>query len=235
MSSSPHYRYAVYYAPPPGSAWWDAGSDWLGRCAATQQQRNQPAVPGISPEKLAAVTEAPRRYGWHATLKAPFALAQGVTDADLRNSLRTLSARLQPTPPVELRVHRLDDFLALVPNGDTAAINQVASACVTELQALAAPLSSAELARRRQAGLTDELDAMLLAWGYPYVFAHFRFHMSLTGPLHGCSAPEIAALHAAARQHFESLPACTLDHLALFAEPAKGEDFVLLEQFPLGR
>ena len=150
-------------------------------------QRGSSAVsqpcPECPPEKLAAVTEAPRRYGWHATLKAPFALAQGVTDADLRKGLRTLSARLQPTPPVELRVHQLDDFLALVPNGDTAAINQVASACVTELQALAAPLSSAELARRRQAGLTDELDAMLLAWGLPVCLCAFPFPHVIDRPI----------------------------------------------------
>ena len=68
------HRYAAYFAPAIGSAWWEAGSHWLGRCAARGQPLPQPAIDGMPPARQQALTAAPRRYGWHATLKAPFAL-----------------------------------------------------------------------------------------------------------------------------------------------------------------
>jgi hypothetical protein len=42
-------------------------------------------------------------------------------------------------------------------------------------------LSEAQLARRREGGLTPAQDALLLRWGYPYVMEEFRFHITLTG------------------------------------------------------
>jgi hypothetical protein len=225
MTEPTHHRYAVYYAPAPGSVWCDAGSRWLGR--STRHRGPDAAM-------LDAATVVPRRYGWHATLKAPFALRDGHGLQMLRSALRRLAAQLQPVPLPALRVRLLGDFLALVPQGDTTAIDQIAAACVTELQPLAAPLNESELQRRRKAGLSASEDAMLLAWGYPYVLAHYRFHMTLTGPLRDLPAPLRAALQAAAERAFHGLPDTGLDSLSLFAEPAPGADFVLLEQFALG-
>ncbi|MEC7300555.1 MAG: DUF1045 domain-containing protein, partial [Pseudomonadota bacterium] len=37
--------------------------------------------------------------------------------------------------------------------------------------------------RRRAARLSPRQDALLLDWGYPYVFEEFRFHMTLSGKL----------------------------------------------------
>ena len=117
----PAYRYAIYYAPPVDSPWWLAGSHWLGRCAATGNVLGQPRVPGFSPEAFAAVTAAPRRYGWHATLKAPFALAEGAYLKQLFAVLDDLAGALSAFDMPTLRVKRLDDFLALVPEGETGA------------------------------------------------------------------------------------------------------------------
>ncbi len=41
------HRHAVYFAPALGSAGWEAGSRWLGRCAATGEARPQPAIDGV--------------------------------------------------------------------------------------------------------------------------------------------------------------------------------------------
>jgi len=111
-------------------------------------------------------------------------------------------------------------FLALTPQGDTSAIDRIAAACVTELQPLAAPLDEPELQRRRKAGLSASEDAMLLAWGYPYVLARYRFHLTLTGPLRELPAPLRADLQAAAERVFHGLPDTGLDSLSLFAEHA---------------
>lgn len=233
MTEPTAHRYAVYYAPSPDSIWWAAGSQWLGRCAAQDQPRVQPTVAGLTATKFYALTAAPRRYGWHATLKAPFALADGTSPARLRAALRELGKSLTAFAMPDLRATRLDDFLALVPQGDSDGLQTVASACVTQLNALAAPLGDGELRRRRQAPLTPGQDQMLVQWGYPYVLEHFRFHCSLTGPLTGLDATQIESVQKAAESFFHNLPPCRIDTLALFAEPSPGADFRLLDHFAL--
>ncbi len=52
-----------------------------------------------------------------------------------------------------------------------------------ELDRFRAPMSDAELARRRAADLTPPQEAHLTQWGYPYVLDAFRFHLTLTGKL----------------------------------------------------
>jgi hypothetical protein len=82
------YRYAFYFAPAQGTAWDEAGSRWLGRCAARDLRLPQPAIAGVSAERFASLTAAPRRYGWHGTLKAPFVPAPGVTADAIKAALR---------------------------------------------------------------------------------------------------------------------------------------------------
>ncbi len=220
-------RCAVYAAPAPGSAFWQRGSQWLGRCAATGQSMSQPMVPGVSPRELWCLTRTPRRYGWHATLKAPFRPALGVTQADVLVALRHLAQTLHPVVLPPLTVAMLGDFLALVPKGGQAAVQALADACVQGLHPLAAPLTPAELARRRATGLSPREDELLLAWGYPHVQERFRFHFSLTGSLSHVSDATRQALTQAAQDWFVSdteWPLC-LDALSLFDEPAPGADF----------
>lgn len=226
------HRYAVYFAPRPDSQAWRDGSRWLGRCAATRQSMPQPHIDGVRPEDFQGLTAAPRRYGWHATLRAPFALAPDVDAASLRAAVGALASTLQPFAMPSLQVARIDDFLALVPVSShpaTARLQEVAAACVTQLQPLAAPLSASELARRRSGGLTPRQDALLQRWGYPFVLEMFRFHISLTGALSQADLATVVAVHAAALAFFVDLPTITFDSLALFAEPAPGADFVLVE------
>lgn len=232
--STPAHRYALYFAPLADSAWWDAGSEWLGRCAARQRLLAQPSVAGVSAPEQQRLTQAPRRYGWHATLKAPFALAPGADLQALHAALRGICRAHQPFAMPALKATRLDDFLALVPEGESHAIDALAGDCVTGLQPLAAALSQAELARRRAAGLSPQEDALLLRWGYPFVLERFRFHLSLTGSLRGTSPAIVEALRQDAARRFGALPPLRFDTVSLFAEPQPGADFVLVEQMRLG-
>jgi putative phosphonate metabolism protein len=234
MTSDAVHRYAVYFAPRADSAWWRAGSRWLGRCASRLEPLPQAPLPGVPTPELHRLTQAPRRYGWHATLKAPFALAPGVDAEQLRAGLRGLCEDFEPFTMPTLKVAMLDDFLALVPEPGSRAIEDIAAACVTRVHALAAPLAPAEIERRRAAGLTQEEDALLLRWGYPFVLERFRFHLSLTGTLRDAAPSIVQAIEDAARERFAGLPACRFDTLSLFAEPRSGADFVLLEQMDLG-
>jgi hypothetical protein len=187
----------------------------------------------MEPAQFQSLTAGPRRYGWHATLKAPFRLAAGNSLDTLRAATRALAERLPAFDLPPLRVSDADGFLALRPGGDCPPLAPTAAACVQQLHAFAQPLSEAELARRRQAPLTPEQDRWLLAWGYPWVLDHFQFHLSLTGSLASASAEQRAALMAAAQARFETLPICRFAHIALFTEATPGADFELLESMEL--
>lgn len=229
-------RYAVYEAPEVGSLWWEAGSRWLGRCAATGQEYPPQKVDGLSDAQFSELTAAPRRYGWHGTLRAPFVPAPSVALPDVLNALRVLASRRPAFEMPRLRVALLDDFLALVPDPahpGKAKLDALAAACVTTLQPLAAPLSARDLARRREAGLTPEQDDLLVRWGYPYVLDQFRFHVSLTGSLRNVSPAHVRALKARAQKIFDALPVYPFARLSLFHEPLPGADFVVLEQVAL--
>lgn len=231
------HRYAVYFAPHPGTLAWLAGSHWLGRCAAQLQPLPQLDIHGVAKDALERLTAAPRRYGWHATLKAPFALAPGVDWLTLHHAVQTLAQGLRPFAMPPMVVERIGDFLALVPtpaHPANAEIQAAAAACVTQLQPLAAPLSKQDLARRRSAGLTARQDELLQQWGYPFVLEEFRFHMSLTGSLAGADDAVVELVQDAADQFFADLPPLRFSSLALFAEPAPGADFVLLDHLELG-
>ena len=62
----------------------------------------------------------------------------------------------------------------------------------------------------------------------------FRFHMPLTGPLSLVDDNTQALVLDAAQQFFSDLPTLQFNQLALFAEPAPGADFVLLDHLELG-
>lgn len=227
------HRWAVYFAPAPNSAWGEAGSRWLGRCAADGQPRPQPEVAGVAPALLQRVSAEPRRYGWHATLKAPFRLAPGASAQDLRAAVQAVAQRFAPFA-LHLQPGELGSFLALQPGPqERETVAAVAAACVEHLHRFAAPLTPAELARRRRAPLSAEQDALLQRWGYPHVMQCFRFHLSLTGPWTDIDPAERAALQVGAQRHFGELGPCRFDALALFAEPAPGADFRLVERFAL--
>jgi hypothetical protein len=195
--------------------------------------REQPLIDGLAPAAFHQLTAAPRRYGWHATLKAPFSLAQGVSETALRVSVGHLAQSLSAFDMPALEVVQLDDFLALTPDSESANLVAAATACVTQLHHCAAALGGADLQRRRAAGLTARQDALLVRWGYPYVKEEFRFHCSLTGSLSQLSQPQIEAVVQAAQAFFVALPKLRFHTLALFIEPAPGADFMLLEHFKL--
>jgi Protein of unknown function (DUF1045) len=221
------YRCAIYFTPPPFNDWWQAGSHWLGRCTISGASYAPLDLPEMAPSVFQACTADPRRYGWHGTLKAPFTLSPENTTADLVSRMHELASRLPAFTMPPLRVSTLGDFLALRPDGDTTQVDATAAACVKNLHDLAMPLSPTELERRRKAKLSMAQDRLLVQWGYPWVFEHFQFHLSLSGPLQHITAEQRQALVNAAQVRFHALEPCRFEHLALFIEPEKGADFQL--------
>jgi len=209
-------RYAVYYTPAPGSAFHGFGASLLGWDPDAARRAAQLDLPGID---IDTITETPRKYGFHATIKPPFRLAPGTDAAGLSDALGELAGRHAPVTVPGLALAGLGRFLALVPVGDTAALSALAARAVTELDRFRAPAPEAELARRRAARLTRVQEDNLTKWGYPYVLDEFRFHMTLSGRLDD-PAPVLEAL----RPHVQALNLSpfTLDALTLMGEDASG-------------
>ena len=181
-------RYAIYYTPKGALA--EAGAAWLGWDLARGRAVAHPEVRGLD---VAALTETPRKYGLHATIKPPFVLAEGASADGVLTEFKTLCKRLAPVTLDGLALTPLGRFLALTPAGDTAALNAMAAEVVRGLDTFRAPPTEAELARRRQANLTPEQEANLSQWGYPYVMEAFRFHITLTGKLPKGDLPQVTA------------------------------------------
>jgi hypothetical protein len=111
-------------------------------------------------------------------------------------------------------------------------LQALADACVERVDSFRAPTSGAELARRRRAKLSAEQDAMLVRWGYPYVFSTWFFHMTLTRRL---SDAERAVVWPAAEACFAPVLSVSrrVEDICLFTQTARGAAFTLAERIPL--
>ncbi|MGX0877000.1 putative phosphonate metabolism protein [Roseovarius sp. MBR-154] len=212
-------RYAVYYTPPEG-AFSEFGTSWLGWDAARGAEVAHPEVTGL-PARVAEITEAPRKYGLHATMKPPFRLAEGQDEAALRDAFARFCAQARPVLLDGLTVTALGRFLALMPEGDTTALDALAAQTVRAFEPFRAPLSAAELARRRAGVLSPDQEARLMEWGYPHVMEGFRFHITLTGKRPNSELPALRDILAA--QFLPLLPRpFPIDALSLMGEDAQG-------------
>lgn len=224
-------RYAIYYAPSPDSALAELGANWLGRNNDLASAIPQQSVAGISPDRLREITASAHHYGFHATLKPPFAIAAEGTPEQLDAALANFAKKQKTIDRLALKVGCLDGFLALLLAEESMEIRNLAAACVREFDAFRAPPSQQDLARRRQAPLTDLEDALLQRWGYPYVMEAFRFHMTLTCRL---AEEERDPLENTIRTLFGPIAAkgVSIDGISLFHQESRDSAFRLLRRYP---
>lgn len=226
-------RLAVYYAPPPGSALAMFAACWLGRDPADDRPMPRPAIAGLTPQRLAAITAAPGHYGFHGTLKPPFVLATGRTAEAAHAAVAAFACRQRSFTLPALQLASLGGFLGLVPARPSPALHELAAACVVEFDAFRAPPDAGELAKRRGNGLTPRQETLLTRWGYPYVNEEFRFHLTLTDRL---AAAERAVVQAALAPL--CLPFCasplTIDALTVFEQPDRASAFRMTGRYPFG-
>ncbi|MXN46679.1 DUF1045 domain-containing protein [Shinella kummerowiae] len=226
-------RYALYFTPSASDPLTLSAQRWLGRNAFTGAALEQPSVNGLDGAALAGLTADPRRYGFHATIKAPFSLAEGRSEAELVAEIGRFVSETEPFEIPEIIVGRLGSFFALVPADECAPLQGFAGEVVRRFERFRAPLTSADIARRKPDELTATERQNLVQWGYPYVFDEFRFHMTLTGrvPAERRDAVEGVLLDQFADFHGRPL---AVHGLALFREQSRGADFTVHSLFPLG-
>lgn len=227
-------RYAIYFTPAEHDPLTRIAASWLGRDAFTGGTFSPRPVGLLPAAEIAYQTAAARRYGFHATLKAPFQLAEEGEERELVVALAAFCAQMTPFACPRLVIRRLDGFLALVPDQPSAALDQLARDVVVAFERFRAPLTEAELARRNPDALSPRQLKNLHQWGYPYVFEEFRFHMTLTGRVAEVDAPRIMR---AAEEHFGPVLEEPLEvgSLALFVEPEPGAPFIVRSFHEFGR
>ncbi|MCX7340604.1 MAG: DUF1045 domain-containing protein [Hyphomicrobiales bacterium] len=225
-------RYAIYLAPPPDSPLWRFGSHVLGYDAATGQDVHGFALPGVDPETWRHCSDRPRLYGFHATLKAPFRLADGCSVPALKAALADFAAATPAFDLGPLAVTCLKQanggFVALTPEQASPDLARLEAATVMHFDPFRAPLTEAERAARHPERLTARERDHLERWGYPHVLDAFRFHMTLTNLL--AHPDKVAALLS------ESLAAdigparLAVDALVLFEQAAPGARFRIISR-----
>lgn len=170
-------RFALYHLPDDAD-FADWGAAWLGWDIRSGRALSPPDD---------ALSARPRRYGFHATLKPPFAPVRGTMSDDLMAALGRFGADHGPVTLPGLSIQPMGRFLAFVPDAPSAALDALAWGLVTRFDRFRAPMPPEEFDRRARGLRADKRD-YLTRWGYPHLGPFFRFHLTLTGPL----APDIA-------------------------------------------
>ena len=227
-------RYAISFTPPVHHALSVTAAGWLGRNVYSGDTVEPRFNSFMTHHDVAFHTAAPRRFGFHAKLKAPFLLAPGKTEAMLLNALMRFAGGVTPFSLPLLEVARLGDFFGLLPAAPCETMNFLAAAVVQEFDPFRAPLSEEEFERREPDRLTAPQFANLHRWGCPYVMDEFRFHMPLTGPVGRQDAPRI---ESALREVFDPVlrEPVRVSSLALFVEEESGSPFRVHSLHPLGK
>ncbi len=217
-------RYAIYHTPDRYDPLAMAASNWLGR-SAFGDPANTPVLPeNWTAERHSDLVRDAKRYGFHATLKAPFSLAKTVREQDLFDHFAALKLPAADIVIPSLVLRQIDGFFALVAEHPNDILNAFAGVLVREFDKFRAPLTADEIARRHPDSLSDQQRSHLEHWGYPYVFDEFFFHMTLTSRVHGTEAQEVRTI---LEQHFAAYlgKPYSISHIAIFVEPAPSMDF----------
>lgn len=240
-------RFAIYAAPGAGpagnrpagnrsagtvgAALREKAEWWLGRSVTGDPVASGVPV-GWTREAIDAITVDARRYGFHATLKPPFRLAEGRTPEELDAAVASFAASRDGAVIPRLSLARLGGFFALVPGAEATELHALAGEVVTAFDRFRAPATEEETARRHPESLTPRQRELLKAWGYPYVFDEFRVHLTLTDRIPQPRRPEV---ERTLRDWFAPLLGADVpvDALALFTEAEPGAPFLLHAVYPL--
>ncbi|WP_407155762.1 DUF1045 domain-containing protein [Bradyrhizobium sp. STM 3557] len=230
MTSLP--RYAIYYAPAEGSALDRFGTHLLGydAWAGKDIAFAKGAVDAVSdwPE----LTEDARKYGFHATLKAPFYLADDRSEDQLRQTCAAFAVTARALPQIRPVVDAISGFIAVIPGDPSPELQQLAADCVQAFEPFRAPLSADDRARRKPERMTPRQLEYLDRWGYPYVMEEFRFHMTLTCRL---DAERRVSILAMLRERFAvlGLERLAIDRIALFKQDDASARFRIIQSWAL--
>lgn len=233
-------RYAIFFCPAINSALDNFGRLALGLSDA-ETIRQQSAESGSAArdfpdqQRLHRYTTTPAHYGFHATLKAPFELREGVQQQEVLSLAMNLAKNFQPMNLDSLAPRSLANFMALTLEDSNPAVNELAAACVNHFEPVRASLSEADWQKRPSESMSRLQLHYMKRYGYPHVMEEFRFHMTLSGRL---SEGEQADYEQAdyiewLMQMYEAIVSEVprLDRLAVCYQPDRKTGFSRLREF----
>jgi len=229
MATGP--RYAIYYAPEPGSPLDVFGKSWFDPKGAGTQFN----IGNLTATRIGELSESSRRYGFHGTLKPPFELNPASSLESLQRAARVFARSLSPIeiPPLELAI--IGKFIALTPTTQSARLEKLAAACVRSFEGFRVPLTDEQLMGYKQNRLTVHQEQMLEHWGYPYVMEEFRFHISVTDRIDDPQEREdvMTALQTLAAPVLGE--PIVVNEITVFGQADINEPMIVLERIPFGR
>jgi putative phosphonate metabolism protein len=227
-----HPRYAIYYAAAAGSVLDRFGASLLGYDA--YGGGDLPFSDGVTQTipDWRDLTQDPRKYGFHATLKAPMALADGKAEARLAAACELFADLARPVPLIQPVVDSISGFIAVIPAEPSAELELLAVEATKAFDPFRAPLSPEDRARRNPDRLTPRQRDYLDRWGYPYVFEEFRFHMTLTGRLPAERREPVVAM---LREKFAAtgIDRLTIDAISLCRQETPNSRFRVIGRWQL--
>ena len=173
-------------------------------------------------------TEKPRKYGLHATLKAPFRLQTTQSEPAQRSAFHGFCKHQKPAASGNLTLSEQGGFISLRPQTQSAALFELGKNCLEAFDPFRAPLEQSDLNRRRNARLSPRQNDFLHQWGYPYVLQEFQFHITLSSRLIILQREKIIPALKNLLAHELDCP-FIIAHLALMGEDRNGQFHILEE------
>lgn len=229
-------RYAIYLAPEDGSLLARFVAGIIGYDAHSGCDVSHFGTTSLPAADWLALTSDPRRYGAHATLKAPFRLRDGTTRDKLVTDIDAFAGQWKAFDIGPLAVscisrQEVGGFIALTNPHYSKALHDLEVDAVTRFEPFRAPLTPGEIARRKPDQLTDRQKKHLADFGYPFVKEDFAFHITLTNQL---QKPESIADMLADRMAQDiGTVWFRVDALYLFEQPDPAARFRITGRFPL--
>lgn len=231
-------RYAIFFVPRHHTILAAFGRSWFAfdpepGLADPLLDQLEPDVALPKPFDRALLTDTPRRYSLHLTLKAPFSLADDMSLEDLQQAARVFAMTHPAALMPQLGLGICADCLALMPQTNPADVLDLAGACVEAFDPFRRPSTPDELeVRRKKDRLTPKQDDLLLRWGFPFVFEEARIALTLTVPLEEtCRAGVGAALEPLVA------PLCRapllIEDICILMQADSRSEFKVINRFPL--
>ena len=179
-------RVAIYFLPKKNSSLENFGKNLLGRdinkkkkISLTRRQKYFISRGFTFFDELKDYCEQPAKYGFHATLKAPFRLKRNVKTKNFYDVISHIAAQHSRFKIKGLKIVYSKKFTFITSRKPNKLLRNLENDLVKHLDTFRAELNKTEIKKRIPDSLTFKQNKYLKEWGYPFVFDQFKFHMTL--------------------------------------------------------
>lgn len=179
-------RVAIYFLPKKNSSLENFGKNLLGRdinkkrkISLTRRQKYFINRRFTYFDELKDYCEKPAKYGFHATLKAPFRLKRNVKTKDFYDVISHIAAQHSRFKIKGLKIVYRKKFTFITSRKEIKSLINLENDLVKHLDTFRAELNKTEIKKRNPDSLTFKQNKYLKEWGYPFVLDQFKFHMTL--------------------------------------------------------